>query len=220
MGIKSQLRVFFITGGLICFSLSLFAQDWKLHKDSDGIAIYTRKAVGQDIKDVKINTTINTTLNQLVAALEDFELQDSWVRNTNESKKIEELSPSHFYFYVATDFPFPASDRDAVMEYVRTQNPETKVVDIAYEALPDMLPVDPDYVRMPALIASYTLTPVSPDAVAVEYYIRADIGGKIPNWIINMAISVGPRDTMLALKKILASGQYAGSQIDGLVDPY
>ena len=31
-----------------------------------------------------------------------------------------------------------------------------------------------------------------------------------------MAISKGPKDTMVALKKVLASGQYAGAQVSGL----
>jgi len=201
---------------LSLFSLSAYAQEWNLVKDKDGIAVYTRKIAGQAIKDVRINTTLHTNLHELIAALEDFELQESWVRNTKESRKIEELSPAHFFFYVATDFPFPAKDRDAVMEYKRTQDPDSRVVDIAYEAFPDKLPTDPGYVRMPALTASYTLTPVAENTVAVEYYIRADIGGSIPSWIINMAISVGPRDTMLALRKVLASGRYSGVVVEGV----
>lgn len=201
---------------LSLLSLSVLGQEWNLVKDKDDIAVYTRKIAGNAIKDVRIKTTLNTNLHELIAALEDFELQESWVRNTKESRKIEALSPAHFYFYVATDFPFPAKDRDAVIEYKRTQDPSSRVVDIAYKAFPDKLPIDPDYVRMPALIASYTLTPVAKNAVAVEYYIRADIGGSIPSWIINMAISVGPRDTMLSLREVLASGRYAGVVVEGV----
>ena len=208
-------------GTLLLFIIFLLpksgaTQEWKLVKDDDAINVYTRKVEGQSIKDVKIKTTINTTLTEMVAALEDFDLQESWVRNTNESRKVEAISPSHFFFYVGTDFPFPAKDRDAVIEYKRTQDPNSKIIQIDYEAFPNKLPKSSDYVRMPELIASYTLTPNNDNSIDVEYYIRVDIGGKIPSWIINMAISVGPRDTMVALKKVLASGQYADVMIEGV----
>ena len=192
------------------------AQEWKLVNDKDDVLVYTRKVEGQAIKDVKINTTINTTMNELVAALEDFELQESWVKNTIESRKIEEVSPAHFFFYIGTNFPFPAKDRDAVMEYKRVQAADSKVITIDYEAFPDKIPENPDYVRIPALTASYTLTPLSNDSIAIEYYLRADIGGSIPSWIINMGINIGPRDTMKALKKILASGKYKNVKVEGV----
>ena len=196
--------------------LTLNAQDWNLYKDYDGIEVYTRKVDGFAIKDVRIRTKLQTSMHELIAALEDFELQDSWVKNTNESRKIEQITPTHYFFYIGTDFPFPAKDRDAVIEYKRSLDAEKNYVFIEYKAHPDRMPKDSDYIRMPSLDATYTLTPLEEGWIDVDYFIRADIGGSIPNWIINMAISKGPKDTMVALKKVLASGQYAGAQVSGL----
>ncbi len=204
---------------LVLFStslLSLDAQDWNLHKDYDGIEVYTRKIDGFDIKDVRIRTKLQTSMQELIAALEDFGLQDSWVKNTNESRKIEQITPTHYFFYIGTDFPFPAKDRDAVIEYKRSLDAENNNVFIEYKAHPDRMPKASDYIRMPSLDATYTLTPLEQGWIDVDYFIRADIGGSIPNWIINLAISKGPKDTMVALKKVLASGQYAGTQVSGL----
>jgi hypothetical protein len=198
----------------------IIAQDWNLVKNDDGIFVYTRKIDGLFIKDVKINTKINATLNELVAALEDFDQQEKWVRNTKESRKIEEVSTSHFFFYTGINFPFPAKDRDTVIEYRRVQEPNSKVIKIDYEAYADKIPVSKDYIRMPALTAYYILTPLSENTIAIEYYIRVDIGGNIPNWIINMAISIGPSDTMKSLKKVLASGMYANVKVAGVEDLY
>jgi len=214
---EEQLKVILILL-LTLVSVLGMAQEWKLHENSDGVAVYTRKVDGIPIKDVRINTTLKTSLKEMIAALEDFELQENWIKNTKHSKKLEQISPEHFYFYIATDFPFPAKDRDAIIEYKRIQDPVTKVIEIDYKAFPDRLPDYSSYVRMPALSASYILTPIADKEIAVEYYIRADIGGKIPNWIINMAISVGPRDTMLALRDVLAKGRYAGVEVEGVVD--
>jgi len=204
---------------LVLFStslLSLDAQDWNLHKDYDGIEVYTRKIDGFDIKDVRIRTKLQTSMQELIAALEDFGLQDSWVKNTNESRKIEQITPTHYFFYIGTDFPFPAKDRDAVIEYKRSLDAENNNVFIEYKAHPDRMPKASDFIRMPSLDATYTLTPLEQGWIDVDYFIRADIGGSIPNWIINLAISKGPKDTMVALKKVLASGQYAGTQVSGL----
>jgi len=214
---EEQLKVILILLLTLVSALGM-AQEWKLHENSDGVAVYTRKVDGIPIKDVRINTTLKTSLKEMIAALEDFELQENWIKNTKDSKKLEQISPEHFYFYIATDFPFPAKDRDAIIEYKRIQDPVTKVIEIDYKAFPDRLPDYSSYVRMPALTASYILTPIADKEIAVEYYIRADIGGKIPDWIINMAISVGPRDTMLALRDVLAKGRYAGVEVEGVVD--
>jgi len=198
----------------------LTGQEWKLAKDKDGIYVYTRKVEGQSIKDVRIKTTLNTSLTELVAALEDFSGTQSWVKNTVASRKIEELSPTHFYFYSATDFPFPAKDRDVVIKCQRSQDKNTNEVRIDYEAAHDKMGKQDGFVRMAALTASYVLNPTSAKKVEVEYYLRVDIAGTIPKWVINMAISKGPTDTMKALREVLASGRYADTVVPDLVDPY
>ena len=131
------------------------AQEWNLVKNKEGINVYTRKVEGQAIKDLKINTSLNTTLTELVAALEDFSTNQSWVRNTIFSRKLDVISNTHFYFHTATDLPFPAKDRDVAILYKRQQNPETKVVRIDYEGVADKVPVESDYVRIPSLTAYY-----------------------------------------------------------------
>ena len=205
----------------LLFSITAMpAQEWKHIKDKDGINVYTRKIKGQAIKDLKIKTTINSTLTELVAALEDFSIDQSWVKNTIFSKKLDVLSDTHFYFHTATDLPFPAKNRDAAILYQRQQNPDTKVVRIDYEGVSDKVAIDDDYVRVPSLTAYYILTPVSPGEVDVEYFLRTEPGGTIPKWIINMAISIGPTDTMKALRKVLASGRYAETVVPELNDPF
>lgn len=201
-------------------ALVLPAQEWKKVKDKDNIIVHTRKIPGQAIKDLKINTTFNTTMRELVAALEDFSTDQSWVKNTIFSNKLEEVSPAHFYFHTATDMPFPVKDRDAAMLYTRVQDEDSNVVRIDYKGMPEKVAVDSDYVRVPALTAYYILTPISSEEIGVEYFLRADPGGSIPNWVINMAISVGPTDTMEALREVLASGRYAETAVPGLIDPF
>ncbi len=214
------MKGFLFTTLLLTIAYVLPAQEWKLIKNKDNIIVHTRKMPGQSIKDLKINTTFNTTMRELVAALEDFSTDQSWVKNTIFSRKIEERSASYFYFHTATDLPFPAKDRDAAMLYTRVQDPDTKVVRIDYTGAADKVPVDADYVRVPSLTAYYILTPVSDGQIDVEYYLRTDPGGSIPNWVINMAISVGPTDTMKALRQVLSSGRYAETIVPGLLDPF
>ncbi len=211
---------FLSTTLLLCMVHLLPAQEWKLVEHKDNIIVHTRKLDGQSIKDLKINTTFNTTISELVAALEDFSVDQSWVKNTIFSRKLEELSVSQFYFHTATDLPFPAKDRDAAVLYTRVQDPDTRVVRIDYEGAADKVPVDADYVRVPSLTAYYILTPISASQIDVEYYLRTDPGGSIPNWIINMALSIGPTETMQALREVLSSGRYAEARVPGLIDPF
>ena len=201
---------------LVMIALTGSAQDWKLVKEKEGIQVYTRMEEGRRLKDVRIVTTIDATLHELVAALEDFSSPQSWVKNTVASYKVEERSPSNFIFYTATEFPFPASDRDVVIEALRSQDSLSRTVRIDYNAVSGSVEKKEGYVRMPELNAHYTLTPVGDDKVAVDYYLRADIGGSIPDWIINLAISIGPTDTMMALRAVLDTGKYSDAVVPQL----
>jgi len=208
----------FLTIIFLClFTSGLCAQsDWELVKEKKDLKVYVRKLAGSAFKEVKIDGRISCSLSEIVHALEDVESQSEWVESTIEARILETHGTGAFRFYLATDMPYPVKDRDVILNYNRTQNPDTKNVTIKFNSVSDDLSASKDYVRIPELHSSYVLSP-SPDGnISIQYLLKVDVGGKMPKWVVNLAITQGPIDTMEALFSAIQSGKYKGGSVAGL----
>ncbi len=203
----------------IVFAGQLFSQDdWKLVKEKESIEVFTRMASNSKYKEVKILANFRTTMNELVAALEDVNTHKDWVPYTIDSYMVEQLNPLKFYYYVSSDFPFPAKDRDVVILYEREQNPETGVVVTHSSAAPNYMETFRKFVRVPIFDSIYELTPKDDGTIDVNYELKVSPGGSIPAWIINLGVTKGPIMTMESLAAILDSGKYRNADVVGIAN--
>lgn len=203
----------------LSYSFQLFSQeDWKLVKESENISVYTQKLEHEDLKQVKIDASVKTSMHELVAALEDIDSHKDWVMRTLESKMVDKISEDTFYYYIAADFPFPARDRDLVVYYERWQDPETKIVYTKSTAAPSKIPSKDDFIRMDFFSSTYKIIPKEDGWIDIEYYLKTGPGGKIPNWMINLAITKGPIDTIESLFELLATNKYSEVQVEGIIN--
>jgi len=210
-------RITFILIFLSTFCFDLKSQSsWETVKETDDIIVYTRKSENSKYKEVKITMTISCTMNELVAALEDVDAHKEWVPYTIDSKMIKKDSDSKFYYYVSSDFPFPAKDRDVAIYYEREQAVDSKVVITRSEAAPDILPKSDGFIRVPVFSSTYTLTPKDDGVIHIEYLLKVSPGGKLPAWIINLGVTKGPIKTMESLIELIDSGKYSKHNVVGV----
>lgn len=189
---------------------------WKLVKTKDNIEVYARKLDDERFKEVKVIGKIKTTLTELVLAIEDVEAQKEWVIRTIESKVLETGKEGEFYYYVSTNLPFPVQDRDLVVYYERNQDPVTRIVRTRSRAVPDKLELQEGFIRIPVFDSEYVLLPKENGWIEMEYYLKVDPGGALPPWLVNLAISKGPYDTMESLFNIVKSGRYKGKKLSSI----
>lgn len=196
----------------------VFGQDdsWQLIKESENLTIYGRLLEDTKFKEIKVHGKIKSSLSELVLALEDVKAQEEWVIRTIEAKQIDNMGVGKFHFYLSTDMPFPIKDRDLVVYYERTQNVETKVVTTISYATPDKLDPISGFIRIPQFDSKYTLTPHNTGWISIEYVMGVDPGGVLPAWLVNLAATVGPVNTMKSLYKIIESGRYKGLNTVGI----
>lgn len=204
---------------ILCLSLvtQVFGQeDWKLEKSEDNINVYTRKVDGRGIKDLKIECKIKSSLNSIVAILDDIEAHPEWVYRCENSSFVENNDPTEFYYYIGVNFPAPARDRDMVIYYKREQEPDTKIIKTYSYAAPDKIgPVD-GKIRITDFESTYTLIPHQDGTVDITYYLRSDPAGYIPTWMINLAITKGPITTMKSMFKEIWEDKYQSAQMVGV----
>lgn len=210
-----RLSILFV---LFFVAIAGFSQEWSSVMQKDNVQVYSRKADSKSIKEVKIVGKLQATIHEVVAALEDFDFHEKWVYKTIDSRIIELVDDGKLYYYISSRFPFPAQDRDLVIYYERTQNPDTKIVFTKSIAAPSKEPTYDKFIRIEDFVATYEIKPMPDGWVEIEYLLKSDPGGSLPKWIINLAIVEGPMKTMQRLFTLIESGKYKNQKVTGIIE--
>ena len=197
----------------------LHAQDdWKLKTNREGIAIYTRLFPGSRFKAIKVDVELDATLSQLVAVLLDVKTGVEWVYSTKSCVLLKQVSPSELYYYSEVSVPWPADNRDFIAQLRAVQDTHTKVVTIYGPVYPDYLPEKKGIVRVRHSEGKWVITPTGRNHVKVEYTLRADPGGDLPAWLVNMFVTKGPYESFKKLKEQLKKPVYVNARLPFIVD--
>jgi len=188
--------------------------DWKLIKDENGIRAYTREVVGSDVKQVKVKTTLKSTLGGLVAIVKDVTSHKRWIYKCKTAKSVKVISDTEYYYYNEAEAPWPVSNRDIITHAVITQDPNTKTVTITSTGKPNFIKKIEGIERIQKLNAKWEFTPKANGFVDVSFYMLIDLGGSLPSWIINMAIADGPYETVYNLRKIVNEDKFQKAEYE------
>jgi hypothetical protein len=205
-----------IKGSLFYFKIFLFLgffhtstvgiaqkEPWILKNEKDNVKVFYRTT--SDIHEVKLTTSIKTTVSGLIHLLSEVDLYPKWGYKVAYSKLVEKVSDTEMYYYSRIDFPWPTK-----ME----QDPVTHVITCVSKAAPDYLPVNKDIERIRVCNTKWTIVGNPNGWTYVEYYIYSSPGGSIPDWAINMAIDVGPRETIKGIRKLIPAPKYQEIKLD------
>jgi len=205
------VNVFFINSLL----LGQDESDWKLIKSCDNdIKAYVKKMPESKINRVKIETVIEASLSELVALLKDAENHHNWVFLNERSEIIDEESNFKWRYYGYTKTPWPVSDRDFYTDVWLNQNETDYSVTLTSHAIPDLFPVTKDCIRIPYIYSIWTLNPIGNGSVHILFELEVDVGGSIPTWLTNMAVTKGPVNTINGLIEELNTNKYKNFKLD------
>ena len=174
---------------------------WELKKNQDGIAVYTRKAAKGSIKELRVVCELDATKAQLISTIENIADYNSWVYSNKKSTILKMITPQNIIYYTQSHLPWPIKDRDLIVELNITPTPE--VLNIQAKSLPDYLPKEADYIRVPYSLALWKVTQAADNKLKVDYTFSIDPGGSIPSWIVNATLTIGPFNSFVKLKQIL-----------------
>ncbi|MDQ8037241.1 MAG: START domain-containing protein [Pedobacter sp.] len=200
---------------------SAHAADWELAVDSHDVRVWTRAVPDYPIREIRAETTVKSTLNGLVALLMDTENAARWIYRTDriDLLKRDDASGS-FLIHVMTDFPWPLTDRDAVVEGRIVQAADTGMISVSSRSLPaSSYPASTDFVRMPDMEGSWTFQPLADGQVKVVMTMRANPGGNIPAAVVNLIIHETPYRTLRGLRKVIAEPRYQNAKLPQIREP-
>jgi hypothetical protein len=195
-------------------SISMQAQNgggWIFKNEKDGVKVYYKKTA--DVHEVKMTTSMKATLSGAVQLLGEVENYSKWGYKLSEAKLLKKVNDKEFYYWSKLDFPWPLSDRDIIVQAKLEQDSATRRVTAISTAKPDYLPENKDVVRLKKTTTKWTIFPGTGGWLYIEYYIYSNPGGNIPDWLVNMAIEVGPRETLTSMRKILQEPKYKTAKL-------
>jgi hypothetical protein len=199
---------------ILCSSVMMGSTkaQWELVKNENGIKVFLRTVPGSKIKEFKGVTNINSSLDSILAVLDDTEACPKWVHNCKDPVKLSEISFNEGYVYQVIDFPFPVKDRDIILHSVMSQNPDTKEVTIQLNAVPDYIS-ETKNVRIKKSDGFYLLKPLPDGSVEVTWQHHTDPGGGIPKWLVNSLLVDTPFKTLKNLRQLVNEEKYQRARL-------
>ncbi|MCC7245780.1 MAG: hypothetical protein IT269_08885 [Saprospiraceae bacterium] len=215
------MRKFTLLFQLMLVSLFAFAQNpsgdgWVFKNEKDGIKVWYRKT--SDIHEIKLATSLKTPLSGLVKLLSEPEHYQEWGYKVSEARLLKQVSDHETYYYSKFDFPWPLDDRDLIMHSVMEQDPITRKLTSHSVAQPDYISKNKGITRINTAQTTWTMVPGAGGWVYIEYYIYSSPGGSIPDWAVNMAIDVGPRETIKGIRKFIQQEKYQQAKLAYIKD--
>ena len=199
-------------------------QEWTLVREDSrrDIVVYER-ARPDGYLEFRGVTHVESRLSAFVALFDDFEAAPDWLYRTREITLIERLSDTESYVHSINAMPWPLKDRDIVLHSRRAQDPETYVLSANAVGVPDYLPVDENYVRMPVIESSWTFTPLGDGRTQVDFRGFADPGGGVSSGMLarfqEMFISQAPYRSLRGLREVIGEAKYQSAEYAFVEEP-
>ena len=184
----------------LCQSVS--SQDWKIEKNKEGVVIETRFLDGWAVKQYRATVYIHSTLDNVVEAYRSADKRKQYMTRSVEVSNLEIRSKNEIVTYNHGDAPWPVSDRDNITLSVFSQ-PDANTILVTMQSLPDFIPQKKGVVRVNRSEGFWEFTDMGDGRVRVIQQSVADIGGAVPDWVVNSTIVEGPFEIFRTMKKVI-----------------
>jgi hypothetical protein len=181
-----------------------FAQkDWSLVNNGSWIQVYKSDMSNSTYKRIKVECTIDGTIDKLVQVLNDVNNHKNWIYNTKNAYIIKRVSSSEYYYYTETSLPWPMQNRDAVVHIKFQKDNANHSLNIIAVGEPGYLSSVSGKVRVPRSANTWEVTVPEANKLHIIYIFEADPGGSLPSWLVNSFVNKGPYESFKKLAEIL-----------------
>lgn len=184
---------------------NLFAQEqngWEKVKDENNITIFLRQRDDSKVKEIHAKSEIEGDLALVKMVLTDFANYPKWAYNYEQTQMLEKKNENEYIYYTVITTPWPAEDRDVVLQMHIDDREEGKLT-FRTSALPNFKEQKKGIVRMPKFEAVWNYTSENNGTIKVESFIHTEPGGSLPAWLINSMLTDAPFYSISELRKIV-----------------
>jgi hypothetical protein len=205
MSVPGFRNIFFLFILFIFTSEKLFSQPWEFEKEVDGIRIYTRKEVNSPLKCYKGEVIIHVPMEKICAMVGNSKNFDWWGDDFKCIRVLSYADKKFVRYYYIYDMPWPLTDRDLAVEATVQTDTETGKYVVLSKPLLNVVPLNPDLVRINSYWQTWTMIPMGKGNVHVILEGFVDPGGNVPDWLYNMLTTEMPLKTIGLLRSRVLS---------------
>ena len=192
---------------------SLLAQtpEWKLITDRRDIKVYIGADPQARLKTFRGVTTMELPDEYAMLALyNDIEAFPRWLHMIDEAELLGERSPLDRDLRFTIKLPWPLSDREVVLnsKLVQVNEIGNESVTAVLEGDTGLTPPVDGYVRLPEFHGTFSFRRLAPGKVEAIFEVSSDLGGYLPQWIVNFALSDIPYFSLEKMRRIVKQAQY------------
>lgn len=191
---------------LLLSAATASAENWKFLYRENGIDVFSDAASPSTFKAVGI---LAVDVVDILAIFSDVPRRTAWVRNLAESRVLSDNQVDRVLVYNRYHLPWPARDRDSLIETKYTNDYKTGEVTIRFKAV-DAVGEPPrrDVIRLTKAEGILYLKVLDEGKTFVRYEVNLDPGGWLPQWICNFFVRDAPVEMLQAMKQRIAEQQH------------
>ena len=184
-------------------------EDWKIVKQSSGVAIYSRPHAGSRLKEFKAVGEIDAPTETVHKVIDDVEAYPSFMPYTTECRVIERSSDSILTYQRLS--PKIVSDRDYTLRIEKkswpTQNGSAYLN--RWKPANENGPAEkPGVFRVKLCDGSWLLEPTSEGKTRATYFVFTDSGITVPPFLANTISETGISKLFAAVRKQAKDPKY------------
>jgi len=200
------------------------AEEWTLRRhDPELDVIVHDRGMPQGYREFRGVTHVESRLSAFVAMLQDVERMPEWLYRVERVVTIDEVGPLENYSYTVISLPWPFRDRDSIVHAILSQDPATQEITLRASAVPDHLPSEKGYIRMPLIESLWRFTPLADGRTRVEFSGHADPGGRLSSGLLatfqSKLIWQSPYNTLRNLHGIIGRPEYQAAEYAFIEEP-
>lgn len=182
--------------------------EWEKALNEDGIKVLTRDVPGSPYKEYKGVTTVPASAASVMAIFTEPDTNREWLHGCT---KVETIEHSGFHSITTCqvfDFPWPATDRDFVIDFEIKQTGENEFV-MTMRDRSGQMPEKPDLVRARMPSGYYEIRQLSHDRTEIVMAQHVEPNGDLPGWMVNSLVTDTPYYSLKNLKGLVKKGEYS-----------
>jgi hypothetical protein len=194
---------------ILSWTATTASYGWEQIAEEKGIRVYQKDG---DPPVYKAEGVLDANLLELLAVMSDIKRRPDWIENLVECKVLEGDPETRAILYSHYRLPWPATDRDIVIESIVSKDIKAKQVNIVFRNTTH--PDAPEYshlVRIPYTDGKILFKDIDRKTVFVDYEVSMASGGWLPNWMVRIFSRIAPTKTLRAMQKQIdnTKGLYA-----------
>jgi ribosome-associated toxin RatA of RatAB toxin-antitoxin module len=196
----TTLSAIFLFTSFYCVS----QENWELVKEDDQIKVFLNKNTKKErLTHVKATSITTGTLKECYSLLKKVDQYTTWMHGVEEAKIVKKQKVDKFTYYMLTDFPWPAKDRDVVIK-TNIKKKKNMVYTIS-SSKNNLIQKKEDVQRIKQMKASWKFKEIQPNKIKIIYEGEILSSVSLPDWLKKHVSHIGPYNTIQNIKEKMNS---------------